>query len=214
MKLKPDQRIWYTAEATQVITATPPAFHWAVQVHVHPLLTVYGEDSLVSGRAAMRMSLFGLWTVSEVANDARVDEAAMQRYLAELAWFPAAARNSAIEWEAMGDHEARATMRTGKQSASGIFSFTPAGDFLRFEALRYREQGPDAKRLPWIAEAEQWATFDGIRVPSRLRASWMLDGSVWTWLRIKVTDLQHAESVNEPGGTPHRTSHPDLQLHD
>ncbi|PPK87607.1 hypothetical protein CLV84_0553 [Neolewinella xylanilytica] len=214
MQLKPDQQIWYTAEATQLITASPPAFHWAVQVHMHPLLTVYGEDSLVSGRAAMRMSLFGLLPVSEVHDDAKVDEAAMQRYLAELAWFPAAARSAPIEWEALGDHEARATLRLGKQTASGIFSFTPAGDFLRFETRRYREHGPEAQRLPWIAEAERWATFDGIRVPSRLRASWMLDGSIWTWLRIEVTDLQQADSVNEPDPTPQRTSRPDLQLHD
>ncbi|WP_116108645.1 DUF6920 family protein [Lewinella sp. IMCC34191] len=207
IKLKPEQTEWYAAEADQLILSSRPAFHWSVRVRLNPLVEVFGTDTLDSGGASLRMSLFGLLTVSAVSQNEKANEAALQRYLAELAWFPAAARSSRIEWEEMDSERARATVYGGEQSASGIFTFTPQGDFLRFEAQRYREHGPEAKREPWIAEADRWTTFEGVRVPSRLRASWMLDGEKWTWLRITVTNLRH-------GTTTARNRQPDVQFHE
>ncbi len=191
LRLKPTQREWYPAIATQVLTVSPPAFHWAVSVKMNPLLQVYGRDGLEGEQARLRMSLWGVWPVTDVKRNPKVNEAAVQRYLSEIAWLPISALSPAIAWEPVDDTSARATMTIGTVTGTGIFHFNPAGDFTRFEALRYKDSGPDARRIPWIAQADDWAVFDGLRVPARLHATWELDEEDWTWIKIEVTDLHY-----------------------
>ena len=58
---------------------------------------------------------------------------------------------------------------------SGTFYFNEKGDFIKFIALRYKGNEPDSKRYPWVLTVDDYAEFGGIRIPSKMKATWKLD---------------------------------------
>lgn len=64
--------------------------------------------------------------------------------------------------------------------------------------MRYRGGGAEAERARWVVSALDHATFDGVRVPSQVEATWTLDdGTDWTWLRMEITDVAY-DALNAP----------------
>lgn len=55
--------------------------------------------------------------------------------------------------------------------------------------MRYKQEG-DLQRREWVVEAQEWASFDGLEVPSQIQVSWMLPKGKWTWLEVRLTDLK------------------------
>jgi hypothetical protein len=196
MRLTPEQQTWYDGEASQLFSLEPPAFSWAVRVTMNPLVTVYGQDVLMAREAELQMGLYGLWPVSQVSDNPKIDEAALQRYLAEITWFPSAALSPYIEWESVDRRRARATITVGGLAAEGLFEFDEGGRFVRFTTERYRDPA-SGERTTWIAEADEYGEFGGITVPTRMHATWKLPEGDWTWVHIEVTDLRYTHG----GGT-------------
>lgn len=189
MKLKPDQAKWYTASAEQMSTMQPPAFIWKVEVDMLPLVQMIGRDKFVDGKGAMFIKLNGAFPVVDAA-DEKIDEGALQRYLGEIAWAPGFAVSPHIQWETIDDHSAKASMSYKGVSGSGIFHFDDQFNFSKFVALRFK--GNDsAKRFEWIMTAEEYGIFDGITIPTQLKATWILEDGAWTWLEMKVKDLTY-----------------------
>jgi hypothetical protein len=60
----------------------------------------------------------------------------MIRYLAETTWFPTAALNDYIKWEAIDSTSAKAIMTYRGIRVSGIMKFVGTGDFLSLKAKR------------------------------------------------------------------------------
>ncbi len=87
------------------------------------------------------------------------------------------------------------TLCYGEITGSGIFRFTPDGDLALFSAMRYMGGEEGAQQHGWIITAESWRTFNGIRVPYKLRATWKLPEEDWTWLRMEITDVRYNEQV-------------------
>ena len=188
MKMKPDQQNWYPANAVQYTNLEQPAFVWKVDLTVNQLLSFDGRDGFTGGKGSMYIALNALIPVVR-AKGPKIDEGAAQRFLGEMVWFPSFALSPYVIWDPIDDQSARATMTYKGTIASGTFYFSPEGDFIRFEALRYMENSPNAKRYPWILKVQDHATFDGIRVPSHMTATWKLKDGDWTWLELEVTDL-------------------------
>ena len=77
-------------------------------------------------------------------------------------------------------------------SASGIFTFDGQGRFVSFEAARYYGQGnQEASLEDWLIEADAFARFDGVEVPSRVHITWKLDDGDFEWYCMEVKGLSY-----------------------
>lgn len=188
MKMKPGQKDWYAAEAEQHTTTEPPAFIWSVRLRMMPLLQVRGRDKYVDGHGEMLIKLNALINIVNERGE-QLDEGTLQRYLGELVWVPSLALSPHIAWEAIDDFSAKATMSYQGVSGSGIFYFDEAGAFTKFIAQRYMGNEPDAKRYPWVMTVDDYAAFEGITVPAKMKATWQMEEGDWTWLELEVVAM-------------------------
>ena len=194
LKLRPEQENWNDGKAEQYFTLNPPAFNWSIDTTVKSLFSVVGRDKFVNGKGAMTIKLVSLVAVADAKNSDKIDGATLQRYLAEIVWFPSAALSSYITWEPLSENSAKATMEVNGTKGWGEFHFDEQGNFIKFRTLRY--QDPKATEpTEWIVIATKTEERNGLRIPVECEASWALESGKWTWLKLKITDI--AYNVNE-----------------
>jgi hypothetical protein len=189
LKMKPSQTEWYQGRARQVFHTRAPAFVWSIALNMGPMVRVVGRDEFYQGKGAMLIRLLGLVAVVDEANNPRINEGTLQRFLGEMVWFPGAAVSPYLRWEAVDEYSARATFSYGGVTGSGVFTFNEAGDFIRFSTLRYYGGGADAQRRQWIISADRSEDRQGLRIPTHCTATWRLDEGDWTWARIEVKEV-------------------------
>ncbi|WP_114747740.1 DUF6544 family protein [Pleomorphovibrio marinus] len=190
MQLNPGQKGWNSATAIQYSTVEEPAFLWEVNVQMNPFLVFRGRDKFVDGKGEMWIKMSGLVDVVKEKGE-KIDEGSLQRYLGELVWFPSLALSDYITWETLDETSVKATMNYKGTTGSGIFHFNTEGEFVRFSAMRFRGNEKDAQRKEWVLEVEDYQSFQGIRVPSKMSATWRLDEGDWTWLKLEIVDIRY-----------------------
>lgn len=196
LQLKPGQKRWMPAKAIQFTTLDPPAFVWHVEGQLNRFVTFSGLDRFGNGKGSMLVKLQSLLMVASEEGE-KINEGTLQRYLGEMVWFPSLAISPNITWEAMDDTTAVATLYYGGTEGSGIFHFNAGGEVVRFSAMRFMGNEPEAERREWIMEITDYATFEGIRVPFRMHATWKLEEGDWTWLQLEVTSIQYNENIDD-----------------
>ncbi len=156
-----------------------------------PGVSLAGRDKYENGKGYMLIKLASLFPVAD-ARGPETDQGAMLRYLGEMVWYPSAAVSEYITWEAVDSLSAKATMRYGGVEASGVFTFSPEGDLIRFEAMRYYDRKGGATLEKWQVRADPagYREFDDIRVPGRFSVTWKLDSGDFTWFELEVTELE------------------------
>jgi len=165
-----------------------------MDVKMNRFLTFKGRDKFVNGKGEMLIKVNSLINVVN-ERGGKMDEGTIQRYLGEMVWFPSLALSQHIHWESIDDTTAVATMNYQGTSGSGTFFFNSGGDVTRFSALRYYSNEADAKRFEWVMNIEGYSTFEGIKVPTKMTATWKLDEGDWTWLKLEVIDIMYNENV-------------------
>lgn len=190
MKMKPQQQNWHVAQAEQYTTLNPPAFIWTVNMEMTPLIRIVGRDMFAEGKGKMLIKLGALINIVNEKGP-RMDEGTLQRFLGELVWYPPLALSPYITWEAIDDNSAKATMTYEGTTGSGTFFFNEDGDFVKFVAFRFMGNKQDSKRYPWVLTVNDYAVFEGIKVPSKMEATWKLDEGDWTWLDLEITDIKY-----------------------
>ena len=188
--MKPEQADWMSATATQYTTIDIPAFIWIVEVKMNSLLSAVGRDKFENGKGEMLIKLNSLLSVVHEKGE-KIDEGSLQRYLGEMVWFPSLALSPYIRWEPIDDSAAKATLTYKGTTGSGTFHFNSRGEVTAFSALRYKGNESTAKRHEWIMNITDYKSFEGIKVPCKMTATWKMDGGDWTWLRLEVTDIQY-----------------------
>jgi hypothetical protein len=113
-----------------------------------------------------------------------------------MVWFPSLALSPYISWEPINSLTAKATMTYKRTSGSGTFYFNTKGDFIKFSAMRYMSNTPDAKRHEWVLLVDEHKSFEGIKVPSKMTATWKLDSTDWTWINLEITDIRYNENAS------------------
>jgi hypothetical protein len=194
MKLKPDQKNMYPAEAIQYTVMDRPGFIWSVLVKMNPFLFFHGKDKFSDGQGSMLIRLNALLPVVQESGP-KIDEGSLQRYLGELVWFPSLALSRHIEWKYLSESTAQATLTYKGASGRGIFHFNDEGDFTRFSAMRFMGNDPEAPRREWILDVQEYATFEGLYIPSLMTATWKLEDSDWTWLQLRIEEVQYNEQA-------------------
>lgn len=190
MQMSPDKDQWMKAKAEQYTSMNPPAFIWKVDARMNSFLNFQGRDKFEEGKGEMLIQLNSLIPIVDKKGE-KLDEGSLQRFLGEMVWFPSLALSPHISWTPIDGKSAKATLDFQGTSGSGTFFFNEEGDVIRFSALRYRGNEPDAQRREWIMDIQEYSTFEGIRVPSKMTSTWRLDSGDWTWLKLEVTDIKY-----------------------
>lgn len=190
MKLKPAQKNWYTATALQYTVTDQPAFIWKVQVKANPLMWFLGRDKFQGGRGSMMIKMNSVLRIVD-EKGAKIDEGSLQRFLGEMVWFPSLAISPYISWKPIDRNSAEASMSFNGTKGRGRFFFNDKGEFVKFSALRFQGNEPNAGRKEWILNVNGYKTFEGIKVPSMLNATWKLDDGDWTWLEMEIIDIDY-----------------------
>ncbi|MBU3024749.1 hypothetical protein KO532_03565 [Zobellia galactanivorans] len=195
MQMKPGQNDWIHARAEQYFTAQPPAFNWSVRLKMNPILALAGRDKFENGKGEMSIKLFSLFSMVDAKNNAKTNEATLQRYLAEIVWFPSNALQNYITWEPIDGTSAKATMRYKGTQGSGVFHFDENGNFVKFTAMRYKD-AQDTRPTEWTVTAIKTERHQGIKLPVELKADWKLGGTTWTWLKVKIRKVEYSLPQN------------------
>ncbi len=194
MKMKPEQKDWNDAVAEQYISAENPAFIWKVKMNMPPFIKITGRDKFVDGKGEMLIKMFSLLNIVNEKGE-KMDEGSLQRFLGEIVWFPSAALSQYIIWEAIDSLSAKATMNYKGTSGSGTFYFNEQGNNVKFSALRYKSNEADAQRYEWIVTIKEHSIKNGIKIPTRLEATWMLENGNWTWLDLEIIDIRYNTGI-------------------
>ncbi|WP_224484724.1 DUF6920 family protein [Robertkochia aurantiaca] len=190
LKMKPDQESWYRGSAEQFFSVRPPAFIWTIDMKMNPIMPVAGRDKFEAGKGEMLIKLLSLIPVANARDHEKVNQATLQRYLAEIVWFPSAALSDYIKWEALNEYSAKAIMTYEGTRGEGIFHFDHSGRFKKFTAMRFQDS-EKAEPTEWIVTATKTDTRNGVKIPVECEASWKMNDSTWTWLKLKITDISY-----------------------
>ena len=194
MKMKPGQKDWNDAVAEQYYSVEKPAFVWKVKMNMPPFIKITGRDKFVNGKGEMLIKIFSLLNIVNEKGE-KMDEGTLQRFLAEIVWFPSAALSEYISWEAIDSLSAKATMNYKGTTGSGTFYFNEQGDFVKFSTLRYKSNKADAQRYEWIVTVKEHSIKNGIKIPTKVEVTWVLENGEWTWLDLIITDIQYNTSI-------------------
>ena len=157
---------------------------------MNSILSVTGRDKFENGQGEMTIKLFSLIPVANSGNHKKVNQATLQRYLAELVWFPSASLSTYIKWDTLDDNSAKATMEYNGTVGSGEFHFDEKGNFKKFITMRYQDTSA-IEPTKWTVVATKIEERIGIKIPTECEASWELENGKWTWLKLKIKEIQY-----------------------
>ncbi len=189
MRTEPNGK-WLPFEADQLVSLFEPGFIWNARIDAAPLIHIAGRDKYVNGRGSMLIKLLSLFPIAD-ARGVEIDQGALVRFLAELSWFPAAARSEYLEWEEIDAMAARATITVEGLSVSGVFRFNAAGDVTSFEARRFYVSREGASLEDWFVSMIGWKELAGVRVPHQSEVMWKLKGGDYQWLKLEITAIEY-----------------------
>lgn len=187
MKSDPKMEKGIACISEQYFNISEPGFIWKADLNYGKILPVIALDSWSEGKAQMNVETMYLFQLANHSGE-KIDEGSMQRFLAEMVWFPSAAASNLITWKGIDSLNAEATFNYRGKSVNGIFSFNKNGDFVKFSTLRYQEND---KKLPWVVEATAHSTMNGVRIPIDLKVSWKLPEGDFTWFTLHVNRIEY-----------------------
>jgi hypothetical protein len=191
----PGKDNWRRFSAEQWFSTMQPGFVWNARMALAPGLTVLVRDALVRGRASMRAAVLGLVGVADSAGTEALAVAALQRYLAEAAWFPTALLPcQGTAWTALGADRALATMRSGGVHASAEFQFGADGWIESvFVPDRLFDDGKNPPEpRPWRGRYDRYEQRGGHCVPTASEVEWLLPAGAFPYWRGRPVRIDYA----------------------
>jgi len=172
---------WKPMTATQHVTVDPPGFVWDATIDVLPFVSTDVVDAYAHGEGFLRAKVLATIPVVDAGPDERMDEGELVRYLAEAVWYPTALLpGEGVEWEAVDDRTARATLEHAGNEASVTFHFDGRDLVSRVTTERYRQE--DDAYAPWTGYFRAYEDRNGILVPTDAEVEWNLpDGDLPYW---------------------------------
>jgi hypothetical protein len=183
---------WMPLEAEEHYSVQPPGFVWAGTARLGPLAVARARDMYAEGHGRMLVKVASLWPVAD-ASGAQTDQAAMMRYLSEMIWFPAAFLAGNISFEAVDDSSARVTLTDHGRTATATLFFDQEGRVADFVAKRYRTLDASDPET-WSTPVTGYGEFEGLRLPTRGKATWKLPGGDLEYIEVTITDLHYDTS--------------------
>jgi len=186
---------WLPIRGEQYFTADPPGFVWWGRVRMAPGVWIDARDRSVNGAGNMLVTIESTVTLAD-SRGAELDQGALMRLLGELVWFPTAFLDGRyVAWSGIDDTRARATLHVNGRSVSSDFEFGPDGLPAVFFADRYRDVGGGKSVLtPYLGRTSDFRPVDGVLVPHRVVAAWIVEGRPVEYANFEVRQLEFDRS--------------------
>jgi hypothetical protein len=181
-------RRWLDFTADHTVAPLAQAFVWDAKVRMAPGVHLRVIDSLLDGIGAGQVHAMSAVEVARAVDKAEVNSGCLHRFLAEAVWFPwALIPSEHLDWTAIDEHRALATLSAGGQSVSLEFRFAPSGEVTSvFTPARWGRFGERYSQAPWEGQFREYRAFNGLMLPSEGAVGWHRDGElqlVWTgWI--------------------------------
>jgi hypothetical protein len=138
-----------------------------------PLLKV--DEGYLDGRSFFESPM------GKIYDDASTNQAANLAVWAEAAWFPSIwITDSRVHWEAVNDTTALLFIPFEGQEENFVMRFNPGTGLLdSMEAMRFRDSGPQAKKILWITRNIEGKKIKGTQLDAIGSATWLDQGKPW-----------------------------------
>jgi hypothetical protein len=168
---------WKPFTSRQRVVTRQPGFVWDARVDLFPGLPVHVEDSYVAGHGRLIAKVFGLFTVADSQGEGEIARGEFMRYFAESPWYPTALLPSqGVQWQAVDDAAAHATLVDGPITLTLLFRFSDAGLIASVRAAsRGASVGQDGVMvmLPWDCAFSNYQLQGGMLIPMSGEAAWV-----------------------------------------
>ena len=184
---------WKRFTSTQQVIAQRPGFDWEGRIEIMPGLTGRVHDAYIAGEGILHATLFGLISLANLRGTPEIAQGELMRFLAEAAWYPTVLLpGQVVQWKAVDDFSANATLKDGKTAATLLFRFDENGliESVRAEA-RGRTVGGAVIPTPWEGRWSNYERRDGMRIPTGGEVAWMLPEGPMPYFRGRITSLRY-----------------------
>jgi hypothetical protein len=183
-----DRWLEFRSEATY--RPNPLAFEWRARLKVMLGMWVIAVDGHADGDGWGGAKLWGLKSIGAKSGP-EVHATQLIRNIAELAWLPdIALADPSLRWSGGSDSfEIRAD--AADREVLVRFDVDEAGDVIRAQSPARPYDVPEGfEDAPWRYDLSEHREIDGVRVPSRVVATYLLPEEPWEYLRAQVTGMQ------------------------
>ena len=184
---------WKPFSSTQRVITQRPGFDWEARIAVMPGIPARVYDAYISGEGTLHASLFGLATVAEQRGTPEMAQGELLRWFAEAAWYPTALLPSqGVQWAAVDDSSATATMQDGETSVTLLFRFNADGliESMRAEARGALIDGVNVP-TPWEGRWSHYELRDGMRVPIEGEVAWDFPAGRAPYWHGRITSITY-----------------------
>lgn len=195
LRISDAESAWQPFTATQYITTHPPGFVWDATVRLRSLIDLRITDSYCDGSGRGTVTLLGVVPLGGDEANPELNEGELLRYLAEAVWYPTALLPSeGVEWEAIDDATAEATLTYGGTAATLTFQFNNDDEVSKVHAKqRPRRVGDGYEPTPWTGRWDDYVTRNGMRIPTTGEVIWHLPtGDMKAW-QGQVSEISYSE---------------------
>jgi hypothetical protein len=191
--LSEDGERWVPFTAEQRVTLRAPGFAWEARVGMAPGVPVFVRDAYAAGVGSTEARILGLWPVANVRGAGEIAADQLMRFLAEAPWYPVALLpGGMVEWSAVDERSALATIRHGTVSAALTFVFGE-DDFVLAVRAEARGRMVKGKRVPapWQGRFSRYALRNGMWIPTEGEVSWILPSGPHPYWRGRVVEIRY-----------------------
>lgn len=184
---------WRPFISTQRVITHRPGFCWDGRITMMPGLAVRVHDAYIAGEGILHASLFGLISLVNLRGTPAMAEGELMRFFAEAAWYPTALLPSqGVQWEAVDDSSAKATLKDGETTVSMLFRFHENGliESVYAEA-RGRTVAGAVIPTPWEGRWRHYELRYGMRIPIEGEVAWILPDGPKPYWRGRITRLTY-----------------------
>jgi len=174
---------WVNIQGEQYLTAEPPAFIWQGSTRLFT-----ARDEFVQGRGSLSVRLLGVFPIMH-GQGPEYDQGELLRWLGESVWMPTnLLPGKHLRWEPVDEHRARLFFTHGGQTVSYLVRFNERDEIEECETQRH--QG-DQGLLPWVGRTTKYRRLHGVRVPTVIEGSWVMDGRRQAYAHFTVDTLEY-----------------------
>lgn len=182
---------WMSFTARQTIALTECAFKW--RARTGPLGLVSVRDSFENGRGRLNVSALGFIPIARAAGSQDVTRGELMRYLAELAWAPAAILlNRQLRWRVIDDRRLIVSAEAGGARAEVELTLDGEGRIeSAFAPDRPRAIEDGFVPAPWRGRFSDYRQVGTAWIPFAGEVGWVGDPDEIVWQgRIESWELR------------------------
>ena len=177
------EKDWTKISGEQYFTMYPPGFIWLGKTK-----GVAAKDSYRNGQGSLIVTVLNLVKVVN-GKGKSFDQGELLRWLGESIWFPTNLLPSdKLKWFPINDNSSKLTFDHKGISLFYIVHFNDKNEISKIESDRFFE-GDIMKR--WVGECFDHIEVDGMKIPSRITATWKLENGDHTYVDFVIEKIEY-----------------------